>query len=78
MQSDVESDGDEAGGASSASEDDEVARRWQEGSAAGDLGIPVPDFGLGVRSSQILLSDIIWLSAVSQVMPHASAVLGGP
>lgn len=51
MQSDVESDADEGGGAS-ASEDEEVARRWQEGSAAGNLEIPVPDFGLGVRLSQ--------------------------
>ena len=58
MQSDVESDADEGGGMFSASEDEEVARRWQEGSAAGDLEIPVPDFGLGVRPSQTLTSDI--------------------
>lgn len=43
--SDAESDVED--GVSSASEDDEVARRWQQGAAAGDLDIPMPDFGLG-------------------------------
>jgi hypothetical protein len=74
VQSDVESDADEAGGTSSASEDEEVARRWQEGSAAGDLEIPVPDFGLGVcltpQARHRLSAEV---PAVSQVMPHASA-----
>jgi hypothetical protein len=79
VQSDVESDGDEAGGASSASEDEEVARRWQEGSAAGDLEIPVPDFGLGVcPTPQARHRPSAEVSAVSQVMPHASAASWWP
>lgn len=50
-------------GASSASEDDEVARRWQQGAAAGDLDIPMPDFGLGVS---------FFLAMLSKGMPSAS------
>jgi serine/threonine protein kinase len=87
--SDAESDADEGGGVSSASEDEEVARRWQEGSAAGDLEIPVPDFGLGsaareaavmaevgpggLLASDFQLSQRLARLSVQQVTADASA-----